>query len=342
MDESTVGVPGVDGATVGVPGADRTPAAGRRDEGQPATPDRPVDGGRDGGRTNRRRPVEGWLAEVWARTRLVQVLAGGEGADPLDERPLLGWIEGAGPLAELRSLSTRGRFTGGVCRCPGGFTLSLHDAGGEPLGRASLHGVDSVSWERGRFGDDLEVADPVGLALLLARHGAPGVVARFSSRLAVALGLREGRPQVRQAGPGPHGAGLLAGRGVPDALRPALAELSGLDAGRLPEARVATLRDRLVESVPDAAERTLALLSWLGRLPDPMEADFGEGLLVRALLDDTHVLPTLTAHSPPPDPNLTLALLRWAARAARAALTDPQDGATLATLAAPALRRILG
>ncbi|MFJ7158734.1 hypothetical protein ACIQUQ_27850 [Streptomyces sp. NPDC101118] len=282
--------------------------------------------------------MEGWLAEVWARTRLVQVLAGGEGTDPLDERPLLGWIEGAGPLAELHSLSTPGRFTGDVCRCPGGFTLSLHDADGEPLGRATLHGVDTVSWERGRFGDDLVVADPVGLALLLARYGAPGVVARFSSPLAGALGLSEGRPQFRPAGPGPHGTGLLAERGVPEVLRPALAEVSGLDAGRLPEARFAALRDRLVEAVPDAAERTLALLSWLGRLPDPMEADFGEGLLVRALLDDTHVLPTLTAHGRPPDPHLTLALLRWAARAS---LTDPQDGAALATLAAPALRRIL-
>ncbi|MFJ6940321.1 hypothetical protein [Streptomyces sp. NPDC101132] len=282
--------------------------------------------------------MEAWLAEVWARTRLVQVLAGGEDAGPLDERPLLGWVEDAGPLADLRSLATLGRFTGDVCRCPGGFTLSLHDAGGEPLGRASLHGVGTVSWERGRFGDDLEVADPVGLALLLARHGAPDVVARFSSRLAVALGLREGRPQFRQAGPGPHGTGLLAGRGVPEALRPALAERSGSDAGRLPDADVATLRDRLVDSVPDPVERTLALLAWLGRLPDPMEADFGEGLLVRALLDDHRVLPTLTAHGRPPDPHLALGLLRWAARAP---LAGPQDGAALAGLVAPALREHL-
>jgi hypothetical protein len=60
-------------------------------------------------------------------------------------------------------LTTVGRLTHGICRCQGGPTLVLrgHDDG--VLGSASLHRYGRVSWDRPRFGNDLDVADPTGL-----------------------------------------------------------------------------------------------------------------------------------------------------------------------------------
>ncbi|MFF5802766.1 hypothetical protein [Streptomyces sp. NPDC012746] len=284
-----------------------------------------------------RHPVEEWFDETWARARLVQVLAGGEQTVPLDARPELGRVESAGGLAELRALSTRGDITDDVCRCLGSLTLALRDAEGLLLARASLHGGDALLWDGGRRCGNLELGDPLGLALLLARHGEVRTLAHFSTRFALALGLREGRPQFRQAGHGPHGAGLLESRGVPRVLRPELAGVSGHDCARLPEAGVERLRSLLAGWEPYEHRRAVALLAWLGRLPETMEAEFGEGVLVRTLLRGLDPVAAACDTSLPVDAQVALGLLRWAGAADEA---DAVDGMMLADLVEPALRRV--
>ena len=281
-----------------------------------------------------RHPVEMWLDDVWARTVLVQVLGGGEGHCPLEDRPILGWIEDPEALSELRVLSTTGSFTGDVCRCLGSLTLSLHDADGGAVGHASLHGLDTVAWDRARFGDNLEVADPVGLALLLSRYGASRWLTRSSSRLARVLGLQEGRPQFRQAGHGRAGADLLAVRQVPLALRPALARVSGQEAADLPEEQVDELRQELVRACPNPDARSLALLAWLGSLPEPMEAEFGEGVLVRRLLEGPSPLASASGWGQPLEGKVALGVMRWAG--------SQSQEFPLADLLGPCLRTLLG
>ncbi|MGP3975792.1 hypothetical protein ACTWQF_17635 [Streptomyces sp. 8N114] len=258
-----------------------------------------------------RHAVQEWFDDVWARTRLVQVLAGGESAEPLDSRTLLGWVESPESLGKLRSLSTQGVVTMDTCRCPGSLTITLHGAEKQLLGRASLHGPDALLWEGGRFCGNLEVSDPVGLALLLARHGAMRHLAGLSTRLAYALGLREGRPQFRAAGRGPNGARLLGTRGVPAILRPALSRVSGHDCARLADTRVEELRLMLSDWEPDEQRRAVLLLTWLGRLPEPMEADYGEGVLVRSLLRGLAPVTAARAIGMPIDSHVALGLLRW-------------------------------
>ncbi|GAA4891968.1 hypothetical protein ACFPM3_17560 [Streptomyces coeruleoprunus] len=275
-----------------------------------AGPDATAPPPRSGGGARGRHPVEEWFDGVWARTRLVRVLAGGEDAGPLGTRPLLGSVESDDALAELRALSTRGAIGDDTCRCHGSLTIALHDAEGDLLGRASLHGMDALLWEGGRFCGNLDVADPVGLVLFLARHGAVRWLAHLSGRLAYALGLREGRPQFREAGNGRHGARLLEVRRVPEPLRPRLAGMSGHDCGRLPDDQVEELRRLLSRGEPDPQRRAMLLLAWLGRLPEPMEADYGEGVLVRSLLRDLRPLAAARAAGPA-DPHVALGLLRW-------------------------------
>ncbi|MFI5529781.1 hypothetical protein ACIA8O_14700 [Kitasatospora sp. NPDC051853] len=230
--------------------------------------------------------VRGWWAEVWPQVAEVWVLTGGEGSEvDAPERELLAVIEDPVELAELRRLTTAGRFDDGICRCHGGLTLGLRGADGEGLGRASVHGTDRISWERSRFGDDLTIGDPLGLGMLLARHGLGGWLTHFVGELVGPLGLREGRPQYRQAGSGASGSRLLAARRVPPCLRPYLTGVSGIEAGKLPEEEVSRLRAVLAAEHPDGGERARLLLAWLGRLTWPIEAEHGEGLLVRRLLE---------------------------------------------------------
>ncbi|MGW0782844.1 hypothetical protein [Streptomyces sp. NPDC002913] len=282
-------------------------------------------------------PVEEWWDEVWARTRLVEVLAGGEGPPSLDERAVLARIDAAEALAELRGLSTRGTVGDDGCRCLGSTTLALRGGEGELLGRASLHGNDALLWEGGRFCGNLDLADPAGLLLLLARQGTARQLALLSSRLAYALELREGRPQFRQAGRGRHGAGLLEARHVPGVLRTRLREVPGRECADLPEPRVDELRGLLAEAEPDGHRRALALLAWLGRLPEPMEAGWGEGVLVRALLYGLDPVAAAAGSAWRDDPHLVLGLLRWAGGVENTAT----DASTLAGLVAPVLRRFL-
>ncbi|GGS96533.1 hypothetical protein [Streptomyces cinerochromogenes] len=113
-----------------------------------------------------------WLAQAWPRAEAALVLAGGDVRASLADRPVLGEIFDDARLAELRHLATEGDFTDDICRCPGSLTVALLDARGLVIGSASLHGGTDLAWERGRFRNNLAVADPPGLRALLRRYGA--------------------------------------------------------------------------------------------------------------------------------------------------------------------------
>ncbi|WOX12756.1 hypothetical protein [Streptomyces sp. N50] len=115
--------------------------------------------------------VRDWLDEVWGRTEAAVVLEGGDNGGQLAERGLLGEVFDAEDLALLRSLTTTGAFIDDICRCHGSVTIALLDAEGEFIGAGSVHGRTDVSWERDRFENNLEVADPERLARFLERLG---------------------------------------------------------------------------------------------------------------------------------------------------------------------------
>ncbi|MFI6489700.1 hypothetical protein [Streptomyces sp. NPDC050564] len=48
--------------------------------------------------------------------------------------------------------------------------MALLDADGEFIASGSYHGRTDIAWERGRFGNNLEVADPERLLVFLERH----------------------------------------------------------------------------------------------------------------------------------------------------------------------------
>ncbi|MFY1700193.1 hypothetical protein ACN28G_00265 [Micromonospora sp. WMMA1923] len=223
----------------------------------------------------------GWLGDAWSRSRVVRVVEGGEDAGPLPGRMVLAELRGSS-IATLRSLTTNGRFTGDVCRCPGGPTILLHDDLGEVVAGASIHGFGHVSWNRPRFHNDLIVADPAGLDLLLAAHGVPDQVPLFLGPLTDLLGLHEGHPQFRPAGPA--GRRDLAERGVPETLHPVLLSHTGQQSAETSVQQLDDLNSRLMTVTPSPVDRAVILLSWLGRLPVPAEAYWGEGALVRRLL----------------------------------------------------------
>ncbi|MES9525371.1 hypothetical protein [Streptomyces capoamus] len=116
--------------------------------------------------------IRAWLAQVWPRTEAALVLAGGDLRVPLADRAVLGEIFDDAALGELRGLATEGEFTGDICRCPGSLTVALLDAHGAVVGAAGLHGGTDLAWERGRFRNNLAVADPQGLCAFLRRYGA--------------------------------------------------------------------------------------------------------------------------------------------------------------------------
>ncbi|MFF5017481.1 hypothetical protein [Streptomyces sp. NPDC001165] len=116
--------------------------------------------------------VLAWLEETWSRTEAALILAGGHGRGRLADREVLGELFAPAGLAQLRALTTVGEFTGDICRCPGSLTVALLDADCEFTGAGSLHGGTDLSWERGRFRNNLAVADPEGLCALLRRYGA--------------------------------------------------------------------------------------------------------------------------------------------------------------------------
>ncbi|MER7894436.1 hypothetical protein ABTX15_32010 [Micromonospora sp. NPDC094482] len=191
-----------------------------------------------------------------------------------------------------RVLTTTGRFIGDICRCHGGPTIVLRDVAGEVLASAGLHGHGSVSWERSRFSNDLVVADPVALHLFVAGLGVPDQLTSFLAPLADLLNLQERRPQFRPTGR--EGKRYLIERGVPSVLHPVLVAATGQQCGELSDTHVDDVRRRLTAATPSATDRAAILLSWLGRLPIPAEAFWGEGVLVRQLLADL-ALPDIAA-----------------------------------------------
>jgi hypothetical protein len=225
-----------------------------------------------------------WLGDVWSQTDVVQVIAGGEDGGALSRRAVLAEVRGAASVDALRMLTTAGHFTGDICRCPGGPTVVLRDASGEVLAGAGIHGYGSVSWDRSRLRNDLTVADPAGFHLFLAEHGVPHQLALFQGPLTALLNLYEGRPQFRPAGK--PGRSYLADRGVPEVLYPMLLAVTGQQAGELADDQVDEARRRLTAALPSPVDRATTLLSWLGHLPVPCEAMWGEGALVRRLLAD--------------------------------------------------------
>ncbi|MEV4141733.1 hypothetical protein AB0J72_57485 [Dactylosporangium sp. NPDC049742] len=154
--------------------------------------------------------ITGWLAGVWPATASVRVLSdtgvlsgtglSGDagflaGTDALggggvaSDADVLAVVTDPAELDALRRETTTGRYTGGICRCPGNLTLTLHDAGGALLGTARLHGHGSVAWAAERFHNHLDVADPTALRLRLVGWGVPGQLAGFFMALAFKLDL---------------------------------------------------------------------------------------------------------------------------------------------------------
>ncbi|MEU0562265.1 hypothetical protein [Dactylosporangium sp. NPDC006015] len=132
--------------------------------------------------------VTGWLAGVWPATASVRVLSDtGDGV--AGDGGVLAVVTDPAELDALRRETTTGRYTGGICRCHGNLTLTLHDVGGALLGTARLHGHGSVAWEAERFHNHLDVADPTALRLRLVGWGVPGQLSGFFMALAFKLDL---------------------------------------------------------------------------------------------------------------------------------------------------------
>lgn len=271
-----------------------------------------------------------WLEDVWSRTRAVDTVEGGEDGGPIGERATLANLRDPSAVEAARALTTTGRFTGDICRCHGGPTIVLRDVTGQVIGSASLHGFGSISWERSRFRNDLIMADPVALHLLLAAHGASGQIASFLAPLAELMHLHEGRPQFRPAGKA--GKRYMAERRIPDVLHPLLLAVNGQQVGELSDDKFDEIQRRLTAATPSPVDRATILLSWLGRLTIPAEALWGEGVLVRRLLADLSRPDIATAadradtgHAAMGAVNL---ILHWG------------DDGTLATAIGPTLRRL--
>ncbi|MEV4757564.1 hypothetical protein AB0J86_20965 [Micromonospora sp. NPDC049559] len=271
-----------------------------------------------------------WLPDVWAQTRTVRILDGGGDGGPLPERKILAGLADPAQLDRLRGLSTSGRFTGDSCRCLGNLTLALYDVDDRLLGNATVHGHGRISWERAGFADDLEVAEPTALALFLAECGVAGRLVGLFTDLVMALGYYEesDAPQFRPAGV----AAALADRQVPEALRAELVGVAGNVAAELPDDRVRELARRLTAAEPDGVARARTLLNWLGRLPFPTEALWGEGVLVRHLLA-TLPEPVIVAAAAADQATVALGALNWG--------VHQPDDRVIAAAIAPTLRRLL-
>ncbi|MEV0611025.1 hypothetical protein AB0I61_32185 [Polymorphospora rubra] len=271
-----------------------------------------------------------WLPHAWTRTRTARLLAGGLFDGPLPDREIRAEIVDSARLATLRELTTAGRPVGGICRCPGGPTLALYDSDDRILGSATVHGHGRVSWERAGTRDDLETAAPMALALFLYEHGVGNVVGDLLAPLVLELGFHEESegPQFRPASV----PALLAERQVPEVLRDDLLGVAGSHAAELPQDRVSALAEQLAAAETDAVARATVLLNWLGRLPFPTEALWGEGVLVRRLLDTLPEAELVAAAGSGP-PVVALGALNWAAH-------QPENRAVVAAVA-PSLRRIL-
>jgi hypothetical protein len=249
-----------------------------------------------------------WLEQVWAGAAALLVVDGGEDQVPPARRTVRAWLDRSDDLTAMRQLSTTGQFTGDICRCLGSHTLLLVDRNSDPVGSASVHGYDRISWQRARFRNDLIIADPVGFTLLLAGSGLPSQLLQLVPRLVDALDTHEGYPQFRPAGP-EH-----ADR-IPQPLRDPLSRYTGQAVADLPPDRMDAFRTEFETSCPDLQQRAAVLLEWLGHLPWPAEAWWGEGVLVRHLLDHVGVGAVNAAITGSQDLNRIVGALHWAQHA---------------------------
>ncbi|WP_154941272.1 hypothetical protein [Micromonospora palomenae] len=271
-----------------------------------------------------------WLSDVWARTQVVRVLEDGIGGGPLDDRAVLFQLADRTRVNRARELTTNGQFTGDICRCLGGPTLALYDANDRILGIGTIHGHGSISWERSRFADDLKLAEPTALTLFLSECGVTGQLQSLFTDLVMTLGYyeRSDAPQFRPAGV----PAVLTDRQVPTTLRDMLVSVGGNSAANLPQERVRVLVQRLAVAEPGPIARADALLGWLGRLPYPTEALWGEGVLVRQLLATLSEV-DIVAAAATGEAVVALGALNWAVH-------QPDDRVVAAAIA-PTLRRLL-
>jgi hypothetical protein len=89
-----------------------------------------------------------------------------------------------------------------------------------------------------------------------------------------------------------------------------------------------------VRAYPNTDARGLALLTWPGSLPEPMETEFGEGVLVRRLLEGPSPLASASTWGQPLEGKVALGVMRWAG--------SQSQEFPLADLLGPCLRTLLG
>ncbi|WP_433311497.1 hypothetical protein [Micromonospora chersina] len=144
------------------------------------------------------------------------------------------------------------------------------------------------------------------------------------------LNLHEGRPQFRPAGS--EGQRYLTERGVPDVLHPVLVAATGQQCGELSNAQAEDIRRRFDAATPSPTARAATLLSWLGRLPIPAEALWGEGVLVRQLLAGLTLPDIAAAAAGTRTGHVALRVLNL--------IMHSGDDGTLATAIGPTLRQL--
>ncbi|GCD96193.1 hypothetical protein EHYA_03877 [Embleya hyalina] len=221
---------------------------------------------------------QGWLTQVWSRTRSVRVAGGDE--------TVIARVDDGDVLADFRRLTSEGNAVG-KCRCVPTPVLMLHARDGELLASAGLHHTDRVAWTHHPFERDLRIGDPLGLGLLLAGHGWRFGVTQFVAPLTLELGL-ETEPEWQRI----HDTRQLAAWRTPRSLVPALTTLSPDETTALPPARIEELRERLASEHPDPTQRAITLLTWLGGIHGLLNADLHNGAVRRS---------QALARRPPPD-----------------------------------------
>lgn len=233
-------------------------------------------------------------------------------------------------LDTLRALSTIGRFTGDICRCHGGPTVVLRDNCGQVTTSASIHGFGSVSWDRPRFRNDLDVVDATGLHLFLVRQGVPHQIGLFLTPLTELLNLHESRPQFRPAGK--RGRRHLAERQVPDVLHPLLLKFTGEQVGSFGRAGRErpsdTHRSDKLTCRPGGNPAALARPA-----PRARRGALGEGVLVRRLLADLSHADLAAAASTTNSAHIIMVVVN--------AIMHSDDNLQLGQVVAPALHRLL-
>ncbi|BCJ50704.1 hypothetical protein Asp14428_21790 [Actinoplanes sp. NBRC 14428] len=149
-------------------------------------------------------------------------------------------------LRELREALVVERVTDGACMCLGDLGFAFVGPGGERLAVIGFHYAASVRWPG--WEGDAQLRDGARMLRWLAAYGIEGPPGRDEERAREKLArdgwLAAAPPAVR------------------DLLDLAVAAASGN--GVLPRGVSQLVRQRLIEAVPDPAERTAALLVWYG------------------------------------------------------------------------------